>query len=67
MRIRTSFPYEIREIENCLATGETIYTNVMDRDESGEVRVYRLDAIGLETGHGITERFTIKDGDRCQA
>ena len=52
-----------RIVQYDLATGETIYTNVMDRNESGEVRVYRLDAIGLEIGHGITERFTIKDGD----
>jgi hypothetical protein len=35
----------------------------MDRDESGAVQVYRLDSIGLEIGHGITERFTIADDD----
>jgi hypothetical protein len=52
-----------RIVQYDLATGETTYTNIMDRDESGTVQVYPLGAIGLEIGHGITERFSIRDDD----
>ncbi len=52
-----------RVVQYDLATGETVYTNVMDRDERGDLQVFRIAPIGLEMGHGITERFTINDDE----
>jgi uncharacterized protein len=56
-----------RTVQQDLATGQTVYTNVMDRDYHGDVQTYRIDEIDLEVGHGITERFTIDEHDPSTA
>ncbi len=56
-----------RRIERDISSGETTYVTAIEFDESGQVAMSRLDPIDLEVGHGIVERFSIRDADPLSA
>ncbi len=56
-----------RKIERDITSGETTYVTTIEMDESGQVAMSRLDPIDLEVGHGILERFSIREADPLSA
>ncbi len=57
----------VRTIEKDVITGETSYRTALDVTESGDVALTRIEAIDLEVGHSIAERFSIRDDDPLSA
>jgi len=61
---------ESRRIEHDPVTGVVTVTNTLDlveTGETGEPTLTRLDDIDLVIGHGVIERFRIRDGDPLSA
>jgi len=56
-----------RRIEREITTGETVYAVNTDLDTEGKMALFRIEEIGLDVGHTITERFAIRDGDPLSA
>ncbi len=56
-----------RKIERDISSGETTYVTTIEMDEAGQVAMSRLDRIDLEIGHGIVERFSIREADPLSA
>lgn len=55
-----------RTISRDVTSGETVLTIAIDRTEDGPAMT-RLADIDLEHGHGIRERFSVRDGDPLSA
>ena len=56
-----------RTIERDLATGETVYTTVVEGGDFGAAGLARVEAIDLEVGSSIVKRFCIRDDDPLSA
>ncbi len=56
-----------RTIRRDLLTGQTRYVVGWDLDAEGEPDMARVEEIDLETGHGVIETFTIREGDPLSA
>ncbi|MCB9917515.1 MAG: CocE/NonD family hydrolase [Planctomycetes bacterium] len=50
-----------------VATDETVYRSTTDAAEDGEPILETIPDIGIESGHSIVERFTIRDDDPLSA
>ena len=57
----------VRTTERDPETGEFVVTVSTDEDDEGGVSLTRLEAIGLTTGHAVSERYAIAEGDPLSA
>lgn len=56
-----------RSVTRDPGTGEVVHRTVIDLEPDGSPSLLRLDDIGLLTGHGIAETFTVRDDDPLSA
>ncbi len=56
-----------RDLRRDPATGETVVTVRADIDDDDEPTSWRVDDIQLERGHGVIQRFSIRDDDPLSA
>ena len=57
----------LRTVERDPSSGLTIYRSSIDTTEDGEPAMSRLEAIDMEFGHGLAQRFEIDEGDPLSA
>ena len=56
-----------RQLRRDPASGEVVLTLRADIDATDEPAVWRVDDIDLERGHGVIQRFSIRDDDPLSA